>query len=103
MLPPCDEKLNSFEMKPNESANEMYSHLNVLVEELNRLGLTQMQPSNVVRKILCVLPIDKYGHIMMVFIKVIFQPLKSWERSMPIRCTCTSPPNKAHNPPRRKT
>ena len=27
---------------------------------------SQLQPSNVVRKILSVLPIDKYGHIMMV-------------------------------------
>ena len=60
-------KLNSFEMLPRESSNEMYSRLNVLVEEVNGLGLTQMQPSDVVRKILSVLPIDKYGHIMMVF------------------------------------
>jgi hypothetical protein len=59
-------KLNSFEMLPNESANEMYSRLNVLVEEVNGLGLTQMQPSDVVRKILSVLPIDKYGNIVMV-------------------------------------
>jgi hypothetical protein len=59
-------KLNSFEMLPNESANEMYSHLNVLVEEVNGLGLTQMQPSDVVRKILSVLPVDKYGHIVTV-------------------------------------
>ena len=43
-------KLNSFEMLPKESANEMYSRLNVLVEEVNGLGLTQMQPSDVVRK-----------------------------------------------------
>ena len=57
-------KLNSFEMLPKESANEMYSRLNVLVEEVNGLGLTQMQPSDVIRKILSVLPIDKYGHIM---------------------------------------
>jgi hypothetical protein len=59
-------KLNSFEMLPSESANEMYSHLNVLIEEVNGLGLTQMQPSDVVRKILSVLPIDKYGHIVTV-------------------------------------
>ena len=57
-------KLNSFEMLPKESVNKMYSCLNVLVEEVNGLGLTQMQPSDVVRKIL--LPIDKYGHIMTV-------------------------------------
>ena len=54
-------KLNSFEMFPKESANEMRSHLNVLVEEVNGLGLTQMQLSDVIRKILSVLPIDKYG------------------------------------------
>ena len=60
------EKLNSFEMLPKESANEMYSCLNVLIEEVNELGLTQMQPSDVVRKILSVLPIDKYGHIVTV-------------------------------------
>jgi hypothetical protein len=59
-------KLNSFEMLPNESANEMYSRLNVLVEEVNGLGLTQMQLSDVVRKILSVLSIDKYGHIVIV-------------------------------------
>ena len=59
-------KLNSFEMLPKECANEMYSCLNVLVEEVNRLGLTQMSPSDVVRKILSVLPIDKYGHIVTV-------------------------------------
>ena len=59
-------KLNSFEMLPKESANEMYSCLNVLVEKVNGLGLTQMQPSDVVRNILSVLPIDKYGHIVTV-------------------------------------
>ena len=58
-------KLNSFEMLPKESANEMYSRLNVLVEKVNGLGLTQMQSFDV-RKILSVLPIDKYGHIVTV-------------------------------------
>jgi hypothetical protein len=59
-------KLNSFEMLPNKSANKMYSRLNILIEEVNGLGLTQMQPSDVVRKILSVLPIDKYGYIVTV-------------------------------------
>ena len=59
-------KFNSFEMLPSESANEIYSLLNVLVEEVNGLGLTQIQPSDVVRKILSVLLIHKYGHIVMV-------------------------------------
>jgi len=59
-------KLNTFEMLPKENANEMYSLLNVIVEELNGLGLNKMRPADVTRKILCVLPIDKYGHIVTV-------------------------------------
>jgi hypothetical protein len=59
-------KLNAFEMLPKESANEMYSRLNVLVEEVNGLGLTKLEPSNVVRRILSVLSIEKYGHIVTV-------------------------------------
>ena len=54
-------KLNSFEMLSKESANEIYSRLNVLVKEVNGLGLTQMQPSNIVRKILSVLPLTNMG------------------------------------------
>jgi hypothetical protein len=50
----------------------MYSLLNILVEEVNGLGLTQISQSDVVRKILNVLPIDKYGHIVTVCIKWIF-------------------------------
>jgi hypothetical protein len=59
-------KLNSFEMLANENANAMYSRLNILVEEVNGLGLIQISQPNVVRKILSVLPIDKYGHIVTV-------------------------------------
>jgi hypothetical protein len=44
----------------------MYSRLNILVEEVNGLGLTQISQPDVVRKILSVLPIDKYGHIVTV-------------------------------------
>ena len=53
-------------MLPKECANEMYSRLNILIEEVNGLGLTQIQPSDIVRKILSVLSIDKYGHIVTV-------------------------------------
>jgi hypothetical protein len=59
-------KLSAFEMLPHKNVNKMYSRLNVLVEEVNGLGLTQIQPSDVVRRILGVLPIDKYGHIVTV-------------------------------------
>jgi hypothetical protein len=57
-------KLHSFEMLANENANAMYSRLNIFVEEVNGLGLTQISQPDVVRKILSVLPIDKYGHIV---------------------------------------
>ena len=46
-------KLNTFKMLPKEDANEMYSRLNVIVEELNGLGLNKMSPIDVARKILC--------------------------------------------------
>ena len=85
-------KLNTFEMLPKENANEMYSRLNVIVEELNGLGLTQMSAADVARKILCVLPIEKYGHIVTVLHQVISPPLHQhpyWGRSTLMRCTCT--------------
>jgi hypothetical protein len=53
-------------MLPKESANDMYTPLNVLVEDLNALGLTKMSPSDVTRRILSVLPIEKYGYIVTV-------------------------------------
>jgi hypothetical protein len=59
-------KINSFEMLSKESVNNMYTRLNVLVEDLNALGLTQMSQSDVVRRILSVLPVEKYGHIVTV-------------------------------------
>jgi hypothetical protein len=59
-------KINSFKMLPKKSANDMYTRLNILVEDLNALGLTQMSPLDVTRRILSLLPIEKYGHIVMV-------------------------------------
>jgi hypothetical protein len=59
-------KINSFEMLANEKANDMYSRLNILVEENNGLELTKISQPDVVRKILSVLLIDKYGHIVTV-------------------------------------
>jgi len=98
-------KLNTFEMLSKENANEMYSHLNVIVEELNGFGLNQMSPVDVVRKILCVLPTEKYGHIVPCFTKEISQPPHqhpSWGRSTLMRCTCTSTPKIALHQPRKK-
>jgi hypothetical protein len=59
-------KINSFEMLPKESVNDMYTRLDILVEDLNALRLTQMSPSDVARRILSVLPVEKYGRIITV-------------------------------------
>jgi len=100
-------KLNTFEMLPKENANEMYSCLNVIVEELNGLGLNQISPADVARKILCVLPIEKYGHIVTVLHQADLSTATqypSWGRSMLMRCTCTSTPKIApHQPRKRRT
>jgi hypothetical protein len=83
-------KINSFEMLPKESANDMYTHLKVLVEDLNALGLTQMSPSDVVRRIL---PLRSMATLSPCFTKVISPQQhrhKYWERSMLMRYTCIS-------------
>lgn len=53
-------------MLPHESDENMYYWFNVLVEKVNRIRPTQLTQSHVVRKILNVLPIDKYGHIITI-------------------------------------
>jgi hypothetical protein len=64
-------KINSFEMLPKESANDMYTRLNVLVEDLNALGLTQMSPSDVARRIF---PLRSMATLSPCFTKAIFPP-----------------------------
>jgi hypothetical protein len=46
-------------MFPHGSANEMYSCLNVLLEGVNGLGLTQFTQPNLMRKILIILLIEE--------------------------------------------
>jgi hypothetical protein len=94
-------KLNSFEMLANKNANAMYSRLNILVEEVNGLRLTQISQSDVVRKIISVLPIDKYGHIVTVLHQMdlsVATPTQILERSMLMRCICTSMSRMSHLP-----
>ncbi|WVZ85243.1 hypothetical protein U9M48_032190 [Paspalum notatum var. saurae] len=57
-------KLSDFRMFPYENANQMYSCLKVLVEEINGLGLTQIKEVDVERKIIDQLDRDKYGNIV---------------------------------------
>lgn len=57
-------KLNYFEMLSHKSTNYMYYRLNILVEEFNGLGLTQLSKLDVVNKFLRCLLIYNYGHII---------------------------------------
>jgi hypothetical protein len=79
-------------MLANENANDMYSRLNILVEEVNGLGLTQISQPDVVRKILSVLQLTNMDTLSLCYIKSIFQlvlQFKYWERSMLMKCICT--------------
>jgi hypothetical protein len=61
------EAFNSFKMIPNELANDMYSHLNVIVNELSEIGLTKLSDEDISRKIIQVLPKDRYSTIVTYF------------------------------------
>jgi len=43
-------------MLPNEIVKDIYSHLNLIVNGLNAIGLTKVSDADVVRKIISVLP-----------------------------------------------
>jgi len=58
------EAFNSFKILPNELANDMYLHLNVIANELNEIGLTKSSNENISRKIIQVLPKDRYSAIV---------------------------------------
>jgi hypothetical protein len=61
------EAFNSFKMMPNELANDMYSRLNVIVNELNEIGLTKLSDEDISRKIIQVLPKSRYSAIVNYF------------------------------------
>ena len=53
------EAFNSFKMMSNELANDMYSCLNVIVNEKNEIGLTKLSDEYIARKIIQVLSNDR--------------------------------------------
>lgn len=54
-------------MLHHDNANDMYSQLNLLVEEVKGLGLIQL---DIVRKVLSVLLIKKCDHLVTMFHKM---------------------------------
>src|SRR5438105_9908161 len=53
-------KFNTFVMNRNERVNDMYSRLNVLVEEIKALNVKKITDEDVVRKIISILPRPEY-------------------------------------------
>src|SRR5438128_5716240 len=53
-------KFNTFVMNRNERVNDMYSRLNVLVEEIKALNIKKITDEDVVRKIISILPRPEY-------------------------------------------
>jgi hypothetical protein len=48
-------------MYENELVCDMYSHLNLIINELNSIGLTNLGDADIVRKIISMLPQKKYA------------------------------------------
>src|SRR6266498_3254237 len=53
-------KFNTFVMNRNERVNDMYSRLNVLVEEIKALNVKKITDEDVVRKIISILQRPEY-------------------------------------------
>jgi hypothetical protein len=56
----------SFAMKENEFVREMYSHLNVIINELISIGINKLGDADIVRKIISLLPQQRYGSIITI-------------------------------------
>ena len=56
-------KYDTFKMNSTKSCNDMYSRLNVLVTEINRLNIHKIKGGDVNRKILMLPPKPKYNII----------------------------------------
>src|SRR5881394_2677539 len=53
-------KFNTFVMNHSERVNDMYSRVNVLVEEIKALNVKKIMDEDVVRKIISILPRSEY-------------------------------------------
>jgi hypothetical protein len=57
---------NSFAMKDNELVRDMYSRLNLIINELNSIGINNLGNADIVRKIISLLPQQRYGSIITI-------------------------------------
>jgi hypothetical protein len=57
---------NSFVTKDNELVRYMYSRLNLIIDELNSIGINKLGDVDIVRKIISLLPQQRYGSIITI-------------------------------------
>jgi hypothetical protein len=57
---------NSFGMKENELVRDMYSRLNLIINELNSIGINKLGDADIVRKIISLLTQQRYGSIITI-------------------------------------
>jgi hypothetical protein len=57
---------NSFAMKHNELVRDIYSRLNLIINELNSIDINKLGDADIVRKIISLLPHSRYGSIITI-------------------------------------
>ena len=62
----AQQSYDSFEINDDEFVLDMYSHLNLIINELNSIRLTKLGDADIVRKIISVLPQKKYAGIITI-------------------------------------
>jgi hypothetical protein len=53
-------------MKDNELVSDMYSRLNLIINELNSIGINSLGDADIVRKTISLLPQQRYGSIITI-------------------------------------
>jgi hypothetical protein len=57
---------NSFSTKDNELVRDMYSRLNLIINELNSIDINKLGDADIVRKIISLLSQERYGSIITI-------------------------------------
>jgi DNA replication protein DnaC len=57
---------NSFSTKDNELVRDMYSRLNLIINELNSIDINKLGDADIVRKIISLLSQQRYGSIITI-------------------------------------
>jgi hypothetical protein len=53
-------------MKENELVRDMYPRLNLIINELNSIGINKLGDVDIMRKMISLLPQQKYGSIITI-------------------------------------